>query len=140
MVCCFFGHRDTSDKVLPMLKKTIIDLIENKNVNLFYVGKNGNFDILAARLLNDLSQYYDFKFYIVITRFPKEESSNTLMPEGIECIHPKFAINYRNKWMLERSDYVITYVTSNISSGAAKFKELAVKKNKQVIELSQLSD
>lgn len=140
MVCCFFGHRDTSDKVLPMLKKTIIDLIENKNVNLFYVGKNGNFDILAARLLNDLSQYYDFKFYIVITRFPKEESSNTLMPEGIECIHPKFAINYRNKWMLERSDYVITYVTSNISSGAAKFKERAVKKNKQVIELSQLSD
>ena len=140
MVCCFFGHRDTSDKVLPMLKKTIIDLIENKNVNLFYVGKNGNFDILAARLLKDLSQYYDFKFYIVITRFPKEESSNTLIPEGIECIHPKFAINYRNKWMLERSDYVITYVTNNISSGAAQFKELAIKKNKQVIELSQFSD
>ena len=30
---------------------------------------------------------------------------NTLLPEGIENVPPRFAISWRNKWMLERSDY-----------------------------------
>ena len=52
-----------------------------------------------------------------------------------ETVPKRFAIFYRNKWMIERSDYVVTYVTHQIGSGAAQFKELAEKQGKIVIEL-----
>ena len=39
MVCTFFGHKDTPKEIEPTLRSTLIDLIENKNVNVFYVGK-----------------------------------------------------------------------------------------------------
>lgn len=41
--------------------------------------------------------------------------------------------------MLNNSDIVVTYITQSISSHAAKFKEKAVKKKKEVIELSDMS-
>lgn len=47
----------------------------------------------------------------------------------------RFAISWRNKWMLEKADYVITYVTHTVG-GSAKFKEMAIKKNKRVIEIN----
>ena len=39
-------------------------------------------------------------------------------------------------WLIEHSDYVITYVTHDLGSGAAQFKALAEKSHKTVIELS----
>ena len=68
---------------------------------------------------------------------PKRKAENselTILPEGIETVPPRFAISYRNKWMIEQSDYVITYVIHSWG-GAAQFKELAEKKGKTVIEL-----
>ena len=50
-------------------------------------------------------------------------------------VPPRFAIDYRNKWMIDHSD-VITYVRRSFG-GAAKSKTLAAKKNKTVIELSE---
>lgn len=56
MVCTFFGHKDTPKETEPTLRSTLIDLIENKNVNVFYVGNNGNFDTMVRRQLEYLSQ------------------------------------------------------------------------------------
>ena len=39
--CTFFGHRDTSKEIEPMLKSALTDLIENKRVDMFYVGNEG---------------------------------------------------------------------------------------------------
>jgi len=47
----------------------------------------------------------------------------------------KFSIIKRNEWMLEKSHYVITYVKQTFG-GAHKFKSLAEKKNKIVINLA----
>ena len=62
--------------------------------------------------------------------------SHTVFPEGLESVPPRYAIDRRNRWMLDRSDYVVTYVR-NPYGGAAKYKELAIKKHKTVIELYQ---
>ena len=48
----------------------------------------------------------------------------------------RFAISYRNKWMIKRADIVVTYVTHGFG-GAVKFKEIAEKQGKMVIELSE---
>ena len=55
--------------------------------------------------------------------------------EGIENHLPRFAIAFRNRWMIKKSDYVVTYVTRSFG-GAYKFKTLSVTKNKTVIEIS----
>ena len=52
----FFGHKDTPKEIEPTLRSTLMDLIENKNVNVFYVGNNGNFDTMVRRQLENLSQ------------------------------------------------------------------------------------
>ena len=55
MVCTFFGHADTPGEAQTTLHITLVDLIENKNVDLFYVGNNGNFDAMVRNELEMLS-------------------------------------------------------------------------------------
>ena len=57
-----------------------------------------------------------------------------MLPEGIEAVHPRFAISWRNKWMIKQSDYVVTYIT-HPWGGAAQFAEMAKKQQKAVINL-----
>ena len=127
MICTFFGHRDTPKETEPILKSILKDLIENKGVDTFYVGNDGNFDNMVISLLSELSLTYPIKYYIVLAYLPKKETKNaeyTILPEGIENVPLRFAITYRNKWMIEKSDFVVTYVTHSWG-GAAQFKELA---------------
>ena len=73
-----------------------------------------------------------------LMKMPKKELNNsehTILPDGIETVPLRFAISYRNKWMIEQSDYAVTYVTRSWG-GAARFKELAEKKEKVIIECS----
>lgn len=39
---------------------------------------------------------------------------DTMFPEGLELVHPRYAIERRNGWMLERSDYFVTYGASRL--------------------------
>ena len=59
---------------------------------------------------------------------------DTMFPEGLELVHPRYAIERRNLWMLERSDYVVTYVHHSWG-GAAKFAALAERQGKRMIRL-----
>lgn len=142
MTCTFFGHRNITVEIEPILQSTLINLIENNDVKLFYVGNHGGFDIMVRRVLKKLSEQYDISYYVVLAYMPGkkdefsyEDYSDTLMPDGIETVPKRFAISYRNKWMIDQSDYVVTYVTNRIASGAAQFKELAEKRKKIVINL-----
>ena len=61
----------------------------------------------------------------------------TLYPEGLEAVHPRFAISWRNKWMIQESDVVVTYITHS-RGGAAQFAELAERKKKRVINIASM--
>ena len=64
----------------------------------------------------------------------KTRRSLAFNPEGLELVHPRYAIERRNRWMLERSDYVVTYVHHGWG-GAAKFAALAERQGKRMIRL-----
>ena len=141
MVCTFFGHKDSPKEIEPTLRSTLIDLIENKNVTVFYVGNNGNFDTMVRRQLENLSQTYPITYNVVLAYLPVKKSeydgfTNTLLPEGIETVPKRFAISYRNKWMTRQADTVVTYVT-HTHGGAWQFKAMAERQGKMVIELSE---
>ena len=141
MTVTFFGHKDTPKEIEPTLRSTLINLIENKNVTVFYVGNNGNFDAMVRRQLEDLSQTYPITYSVVLAYLPTKKSeyddyTNTILPEGIETVPKRFAISWRNKWMVQQSDVVVTYVTHSFG-GATQFKDMAERHGKTVIELSE---
>lgn len=140
MKCTFFGHSDAPQSIEPALRKTIADLIENLGVSEFLVGDSGNFDRLAKKVLQGLKQTYpQIEYYVVLTALPTDKSrcsyEETLFPEELECVLPKFAIIKRNQWMIEQSDIVVTYVIHSFG-GAAKFRSLAEKKGKMIIDIT----
>lgn len=139
-VCCFFGHRDTPDSIADKLEQTIIDLIENKSVNTFYLGNQGRFDYMARKTLKKLKEKYPHITYSVVLAYIPDKNydykdySDTIYPYGLEKVPRRFAIDRRNRWLIDNSDYVVAYVMCSCG-GAAKFYELAVKHKKEVINL-----
>lgn len=100
---------------------------------MFYVGNNGEFDAMVLRQLRDLSKTYPITYHVVLAYMPEKQRefdtidySETILPDGIETVPKRFAIDYRNRWMIKQSDYVVTYITNDIGSGAAKYKHLAI--------------
>ena len=139
MICTFFGHRDAPESIKPLLRKVLLNLIENQGITQFYAGNQGNFDAMARTLLDELEQTHGIRYEVVLAYLPKKEdlhiaADHTILPDGIENVPPRFAIEYRNRWMIDHSDFVITYVTRNFG-GAAKCKQAALRKQKSVIEL-----
>ena len=133
----FFGHRDSPKETEPALRLTLIDLIENKNATVFYVGNHGNFDAMVRRQLDDLSKTYPINYYVVLAYMPGKNDTpdeRSILTEGIETVPRRFAINHRNKWMLTKSDIVVTYVTRNFG-GAWEFEQMAEKAQKYMIYL-----
>ena len=142
MICTFFGHRDTPSNVEPVLQSLLIDLIENRGATTFYVGNNGNFDLLAGKQLELLKHKYPhIDYFVVVSSIsPKNNTfthENLLFPDILENTPPKYAISKRNNRMLNQADYVVTYV-KYISGGAYKIKKTALNKKKTVFELSEL--
>lgn len=142
MSATFFGHRDAPDTLKPILREKIIDLIENKGVDLFYVGNQGAFDRMTISVLRGLKEEYPkTEYYVVLAYVPHnkeklglEDGDTAVYPDCLDKTPPKYAIIKRNNWMLKRSDFVITYVT-HITGGAADFKNLAERKGKTVFNL-----
>ena len=145
--CTFFGHRDCPSSIKPKLCEVLIDLIENHTVDMFYVGQQGAFDAMVRSVLKELVLLYPhINYAVVLERLPPKRDefdtrdySDTILPEGIETVHPRFAIFWRNKWMIKQSDYVVTYITHSWG-GAAQFAELAEKQKKTVINVTVKAD
>ncbi|MDY5326273.1 MAG: hypothetical protein SPH42_05390 [Gemmiger sp.] len=133
--CAFFGHHDCPETIKPKIREAVIDLIENHGVTMFYVGNQGNFDRLVRSVLKEVTTAYPGVGYAVILAYMPsakarvDDFSDTMLPDGIEKIPKRFAIPWRNKWMIDRADYVLTYVTRPFG-GAAQFSALAKSKGK----------
>ena len=64
-----------------------------------------------------------------------DDYSDTMLPEGIESVHPHYAISWRNNWMLKQSDYVVTYITRSYG-GAIQFVKKAANQGKLIIGIT----
>lgn len=143
MIVTFLGHRDTPQSIKSHLKEILTALIEKEKADTFYVGNNGYFDQIVREVLKDLKyKHPNINYSIVLAYIPKspnkgiyEDFENTIFPEEVAAAIPKYAIAKRNLWMVQKSDTVISYVTRSYG-GAAKFKEIAKKMEKRIIELN----
>lgn len=140
--CTFFGHRDCPASIRSSLRAVLINLIETEGVTSFFVGNQGAFDAAAQSVLRDLqSQYPDITCTVVFAYMPRKPEPYglaTMLPEGIEKVPKRFAISWRNRWMLDHADCVVTYVT-HAWGGAAQFATRARKQGKRVYPLGEES-
>lgn len=141
-ICTFFGHRDCPETILQSLRDTVFHLILRQGVTHFYVGNHGRFDALVLRVLREAKEAYpQIRYAVVLAYLPEKKDSDffspeeTLFPEGIETVPKRFAILWRNRWMIAHSQYVVTYVT-HAWGGAVTFAKEARKKGCTIISLS----
>ena len=136
--CTFLGHKDCPFSIKPKLYYVLEDLIKNKNVTTFYVGNHGNFDNITSSVLFELKNKYKHIQYNIVLAYLPTNSNNiinsTIYPEGIETVPKRFAISWRNRFMINKSNYIICYITHGYG-GAYKFAKYALNQNKTIINL-----
>lgn len=140
MICAFFGHRDCPDSIKSKLFETIKSQIE-QGTTQFYVGNNGKFDAMVLSCLRELKKEYpEIHYTVVLAYIPKNsgiyQPEETIIPEGIEFVPKRFAIDFRNRNMVEKSDTVIAYVSRSVG-GAAKYLKKAKNKGAKIINLAK---
>lgn len=145
MICTFFGHKNTPASIKPMLESRIKQIIERYPDIKFYVGHNGSFDSMVISALKELSEIYPgISYDVVLAYLPTNNTDKTsdffcglptIYPEKIEFVPKKYAISFRNDWMVKQADTVICYITHDFG-GAAKYAQKSRKLNKTVINLA----
>ena len=139
--CTFFGHRNCPESIKPKLRGVLVDLILHHNVDMFYVGHQGQFDTMVRSALRELTVIYpQTQYAVVLAYMPGKQNeyddySDTMLPEGIESVHPHYAISWRNNWMLRQADYVVTYITHSWG-GASQYSAKAIRQRKIVINIT----
>ena len=143
MTCCFFGHKDAPSTIMAKLEETIENLIAEHGMNSFLVGNQGQFDSMVLSALRRLkNKYPEISYNVVLAYMPTEKGEwnpyeywETMLPEGLEAVHPRYAISKRNEWMVNESDVVICYIKHSWG-GAYKYVEMAQRKKKQILNIA----
>ncbi len=143
MICTFFGHSDCYSLDAFIVQSAIEELIQ-KGVDSFYVGHQGYFDSIVFATLKKLKEAYPhISISVVLAYMPTQKSdydfygSYSIFPEGIEEGPPRFAIERRNRWMIERAQYCLCYITHNWG-GAYKFVKRAKNKGLEIVNLGNM--
>lgn len=145
--CTFAGHRTAPSSITNELKDAICKLIENCGVTTFYVGNNGSFDHLSAAAVRSIKKKYPNKSIKLIIVIPKMNEAilnnkdyypkrfdEIIVPADSDTAHYKAMISVRNKWLVDNSDYIITYIRKEYGGAYTTFK-YAKKINIEIIEL-----
>ncbi len=128
----FIGHREipNSREVEERLDELIRELIRTKEYVEFYIGRNGDFDILAASAVKRAQKalgHHNSSLTLVLPYHMKDEEyyadyyDDMLYPVDTKT-HPKSAITKRNQWMAENSHTLICCVERKTGGAYATMK------------------
>ena len=116
--CFFIGHREAPERIVPHLAKAIERHIVELGVSEFVVGSYGAFDRMAARQLAYAKERHpEVNIMLLMPYHPSERK--IYLPTGFECgfyppgmekVPKRLAIVRANRYMIEHSDYLISYV------------------------------
>ncbi|MBE6548124.1 MAG: hypothetical protein E7667_04520 [Ruminococcaceae bacterium] len=147
MIITFCGHSQYTEtiedeqKIISFLK----ELVGDQHAEL-YLGGYGSFDAFARKCGRKYQETHPNTKLIFITPYITVEYQKNYLDYNKdlydEILYPnledkplKFAISYRNKWMVEQADYVIAYITRDYG-GAYQTYKYAKKKKKYILNLT----
>ncbi len=148
MIITFCGHaqytetREDEQKLLSLFAV----LVGDRHTEL-YLGGYGSFDAFARKCgrkyqtahpntrLVFVTPYITASYQKTHLNYDKSLYDEILYPH-LEEKPLRFAISYRNRWMVEQADYVIACVTHEWG-GAYKTYQYAKRKQKQIFNIAQ---
>ena len=144
-----FGHRQVNDPfaVDRKLETIVRNLLAEKEYVEFLVGRDGEFDLLAASVIKRCRKVVGEENSALIWMLPymtaeyrdhEEEYLNYYdaveVSQNAAGAHFKSAMQIRNREMVDRSDLVI-FCVERSSGGAYQTMKYAVKQEKNIINL-----
>mgnify|MGYP001428318938 CR=1 FL=1 len=121
----FIGHREVEHfrEVEEQLERIIVELIKTKEYVEFYVGRNGEFDLMVASVIKRTQRDYGYanSSLILVIPYPianledmEKYYDEVMYPVELYKVHYKAAITKRNEWFVANSDLLIAYVVRDI--------------------------
>ena len=144
MVVTFCGHADFQEKSED--KSIVLDILEriigNANGELL-LGEYGNFDSFAYECCRIYKERHANVSIIRVTPYLNQKRISDFEKKFDAVVYPeienkpkKFAITYCNRYMVEKSDFVIAYVSRKWGGAYATYK-FAKRQGKEILNLSQ---
>ena len=145
MIITFCGHSDffESDKY----KKLLIDILEREIGACYaemYLGGYGGFDSFAYACCKEFKSQRPNVSLVFITPYLNVDpilvqNYDSVIYPALEDKPKRYAISYRNKFMVEKADLIIAYINHDWG-GAYKTYEYAMRKNKRIINLCDIKE
>ena len=146
MVITFFGHSsfvgrsEYEERVLKFLESVVGDRTAE-----MYLGGYGGFDAFAYSCCKKYKQTHPNVSLVFITPYITAEYQKNHL-EGLRSLYdfivypqiedklPRFAITYRNKWMVENADHIVVGI-DHAYGGAYRAYRHALTKGKPIVNV-----
>ena len=120
MIVTFCGHSDFVGN--PQWEERVLSALETHVGGApvdFYLGGYGGFDRFAEACCRRYRELHPGARLILVTPYLTSSDSHgsnaseydEIIYPGLERVPPRYAIVHRNRWMVERADLLIAYVT-----------------------------
>lgn len=139
------GHKriDNQLDLEEKLHKIVVELLRSKEYVEFYIGRNGEFDIIADFVIKIAKKIVDNNNSAIILVLPYKvkdmEYYENYYDDIILPIEPKThfkeTITKRNHWLVENTNILIAFVENN-NGGAYQCLEYAKKVQSDFINLA----
>ena len=143
-VCCGFGHRMSEPIDTELLSGILENLIKTCGVDSFYIGGMGDFDNAFLNCVKNLKiRNNDISIKLIKPYFSNQLNNykefyelfdEIIIPELSSQAYYKNAIRIRNRWMIDKSDFVISGIYKEYG-GAYEAIKYAQKTGKKIINL-----
>ena len=147
MIVAFSGHSQYIRN--PLDEKRVLEILEQRVGNMpcdFFLGEYGKFDGFAYDCAKKMKEKNTQCRLVFVTPYLPVERSNYALQHGkrfdcilfpeIERVPRKYAILYRNRYIVDNADILIAYVTHKYG-GAYKMYQYARRKNKEIYNIAE---
>lgn len=145
-ICFFIGQREAGEGLLPALTAAVERHITEYGVTSFIVGRYGNFDKLAARVVIDAKERHpEVTLTLQLPYHPFDRPTptpkgfdGTFYPPGMETVPKRVAIIQANRHMVEHSTHLIAYAWHPASNARALVEHAQIWGRKRKIHVENL--
>lgn len=110
------GNRHTPSDIRGQLADVVERHITEYGVTTFTVGRYGNFDSLVSGVLREAKKRHNnIELYLLAPYALTQKTEvpidfdGTFFPEGLERVPLRYAIVQANRYMVQHSDFLISY-------------------------------
>ena len=118
--CCGFGHRVVLENIEPELSAAVRGAVLD-GCGVFYTGAMGEFDALFSSAVRKVkAQHPHIRLICVKPYFSNDLNTrrdyyaayydDVIIPPELTGVHYRAAIPLRNRWLVEHSDLIISYL------------------------------